>query len=53
MIPIVTALKDTPKRVVNAYREFFKGYEECPLDVLSRTFEEPGGYDDIVLLPGH
>lgn len=43
-------LKDTPKRVVNAYREFFKGYEECPLDVLSRTFEEPGGYDDIVLL---
>lgn len=43
-------LQDTPKRVVNAYREFFKGYEECPLDVLSRTFEEPGGYDDIVLL---
>ena len=43
-------LKDTPKRVVNAYREFFKGYEECPLDVLSRTFEEVGGYDDIVLL---
>ena len=43
-------LKDTPKRVVNAYREFFNGYEECPLDVLSRTFEETGGYDDIVLL---
>ena len=43
-------LKDTPKRVVNAYREFFKGYEECPNDVLSRTFEEVGGYDDIVLL---
>ncbi len=43
-------LLDTPKRVVNAYREFFKGYEECPLDVLSRTFEEVGGYDDIVLL---
>lgn len=43
-------LKDTPKRVVNAYREFFSGYEECPADVLSRTFEETGGYDDIVLL---
>lgn len=43
-------LQDTPKRVVNAYSEFFKGYEECPLDVLSRTFEEVGGYDDIVLL---
>lgn len=41
---------DTPKRVINAYREFFKGYEECPLDVLSRTFDEVGGYDDIVML---
>ncbi len=43
-------LKDTPKRVVNAYREFFKGYEECPVEALSRTFEETGGYDDIVML---
>ncbi len=43
-------LKDTPKRVVNAYREFFKGYEECPIEALSRTFEEAGGYDDIVML---
>lgn len=43
-------LKDTPKRVVKAYLEFFKGYNECPLDVLSRTFDEVGGYDDIVML---
>jgi GTP cyclohydrolase I len=43
-------LRDTPKRVVNAYREFFKGYEECPIDALARTFEEVGGYDDIVML---
>ncbi len=43
-------LLDTPKRVVDAYSEFFKGYDECPIDVLSRTFEEPSGYDDIVLL---
>jgi GTP cyclohydrolase I len=43
-------LIDTPKRVVNAYEEFFKGYEECPLDVLSRTFDDVGGYDDIVML---
>ena len=43
-------LRDTPKRVVKAYLEFFKGYRECPLDVLSRTFEEVGGYDDIVML---
>lgn len=43
-------LIDTPKRVVNAYREFFGGYDECPIDVLSRTFDEVGGYDDIVML---
>ena len=43
-------LHDTPGRVVNAYREFFKGYEECPIEALSRTFEEMGGYDDIVML---
>ena len=43
-------LKDTPKRVVKAYKEFFKGYDEDPVAVLSRTFEEVGGYDDIVML---
>ncbi len=43
-------LLDTPGRVVNAYREFFGGYEECPIEVLSRTFDEVGGYDDIVML---
>ncbi len=48
--PAREGLRDTPKRVVKAYQEFFKGYRECPLDVLSRTFEEVGGYDDIVML---
>lgn len=43
-------LIDTPKRVVKAYGELFKGYDQCPKEILSRTFEEPGGYDDIVLL---
>ncbi|MES1201984.1 MAG: GTP cyclohydrolase I FolE [Pseudomonadota bacterium] len=43
-------LKDTPKRVVDAYREWFRGYDECPKDELSRVFEEVGGYDDIVML---
>ncbi|MEZ5926461.1 MAG: GTP cyclohydrolase I FolE [Hyphomicrobiaceae bacterium] len=43
-------LKDTPKRVVNAYREFFRGYEEDPLGELNRTFEDVAGYDDIVML---
>lgn len=43
-------LKDTPKRVASAYQEFFNGYEECPVDTLSRTFDDVGGYDDIVML---
>jgi GTP cyclohydrolase I len=43
-------LLDTPKRVVNAYREFFAGYEMDPVSELSRTFEDVQGYDDIVML---
>jgi GTP cyclohydrolase I len=43
-------LRETPKRVVNAYREFFSGYEVDPEKILGKTFEEVGGYDDIVLL---
>jgi GTP cyclohydrolase IA len=43
-------LRDTPKRVTSAYDEFFAGYKECPLEVLSRTFDDVGGYDDIVML---
>ena len=43
-------LKDTPKRVVDAYREWFRGYDECPADELSRVFEDVQGYDDIVML---
>src|SRR5215468_201981 len=43
-------LKDTPKRVVDAYREWFKGYDDCPAQELSRVFEDVQGYDDIVML---
>lgn len=43
-------LLDTPRRVTKAYREFFAGYEEDPKDILSKTFKEVGGYDDIVLV---
>ncbi|MEP3435663.1 MAG: GTP cyclohydrolase I FolE [Hoeflea sp.] len=43
-------LKDTPKRVVNAYRELFSGYSQDVEEVLGRTFEEVAGYDDIVLI---
>jgi GTP cyclohydrolase IA len=43
-------LRDTPRRVVSAYEELFRGYGECPLDVLERTFSEIGRYDDLVLI---
>ena len=43
-------LLDTPKRVVNAYKEWFAGYDEDPVKYLSRTFEDVQGYDDIVIL---
>lgn len=43
-------LLDTPKRVVNAFREYFEGYDLDPDDVLKRTFGETNGYDEIVVL---
>ena len=43
-------LIDTPKRVVNAYKEWFQGYDEDPVKYLSRTFDDVQGYDDIVML---
>jgi GTP cyclohydrolase I len=43
-------LLGTPARVVRAYEEWFAGYEEEPRAYLNRTFEEVGGYDEIVVL---
>jgi GTP cyclohydrolase I len=43
-------VRDTPKRVVKAYEEWFSGYGLDPVDMLQRTFEETEGYDEIVLL---
>ena len=43
-------LKETPKRVAKAYRELFAGYEADPRSYLERTFEEVGGYDELVVL---
>jgi GTP cyclohydrolase I len=43
-------LLDTPARVARAYGEWFAGYGEDPLALLERTFEEAGGYADMVLL---
>ncbi len=43
-------LRDTPRRVVEAYDELFQGYHQCPAEVLNRTFGETAGYDDFVLV---
>jgi GTP cyclohydrolase I len=43
-------LVDTPKRVANAYREWFCGYEDDPVELLARSFEEVEGYDEMVVL---
>jgi GTP cyclohydrolase I len=43
-------LADTPRRVAKAWKEYARGYGEDPAAHLSRTFEEVGGYDEIVLL---
>ena len=42
-------LLSTPKRVVKAFKEYFKGYEEDPKQFLSKTFTEVEGYDDMVI----
>ena len=43
-------LLDTPARVTKAYKELFSGYGADPKDYLKRTFEEVGGYDELVIL---
>ena len=43
-------LIETPKRVVKAYEEFFEGYNIDPTEILSKTFEEVEGYDEMVLI---
>ena len=43
-------LLETPARVVRSYRELFAGYESDPRNYLARTFEEVGGYDELVIL---
>src|SRR5665213_3915075 len=43
-------LKATPGRVARAYKEWFSGYNEDPNQYLQRTFEQVGGYDEMVVL---
>ena len=43
-------LIDTPKRVVEAYGDWFSGYQDDPAEYLRRTFEEVEGYDEMIVL---
>lgn len=43
-------LVDTPKRVAKSYKELFSGYQTDPREYLERTFDEVGGYDELVIL---
>ncbi|MET0986481.1 MAG: GTP cyclohydrolase I FolE [Steroidobacteraceae bacterium] len=43
-------LRDTPGRVVKAYRDWFSGYAADPAEYLRRTFEEVAGYDEMIVL---
>jgi GTP cyclohydrolase IA len=48
--PAREGLVDTPRRVAEAYRDWFSGYRDDPADYLRRTFEEVAGYDEMVVL---
>ena len=48
--PAREGLRDTPKRVVEAYRDWYSGYAVDPREYLRRTFEEMAGYDEMVVL---
>ena len=43
-------LLETPKRVVKAFKEYFKGYKEDPNQILDKTFGDVEGYDDMVIM---
>ena len=47
--PSREGLLETPKRVVKAFKEYFKGYREDPKQVLDKTFGDVEGYDDMVV----
>tara|TARA_B100001123_G_scaffold372130_1_gene435845 strand:+ start:31 stop:636 length:606 start_codon:yes stop_codon:yes gene_type:complete len=47
--PLREGLKSTPKRLIKAYREYFKGYSEDAEKILEKTFGDVQGYDDMVI----
>ena len=47
--PSREGIKSTPKRLIKAYKEYFKGYSEDPAKILDKTFGDVQGYDDMVI----
>jgi len=47
--PFREGLKSTPKRLIKAFKEYFKGYNEDPKKILEKTFGDVHGYDDMVI----
>jgi len=50
--PARDGLIETPKRVVKAFEEYFRGYQDDPEAILQKTFEETEGYDEMIVLRG-
>ena len=48
--PAREGLLDTPKRVVDAYGDWYSGYNDDPREFLERTFKEVAGYDEMIVL---
>jgi GTP cyclohydrolase I len=50
--PARDGLRETPGRVARAFREYFSGYAQDPVEILQKTFEEIEGYDEMIVLRG-
>lgn len=45
-------LRETPARAARAFEEYFAGYEQDPIQILDKTFDETGSYEEMVILRG-
>jgi len=50
--PCRPGLVETPSRTARAFREYFVGYDQDPIQILNKTFDETGGYEEMVILRG-
>jgi GTP cyclohydrolase I len=50
--PLRPGLLETPSRAARAFKEYFAGYDQDPIDILNKTFDETGGYEEMVILRG-